>query len=328
MRHPALLLTWLSISSDSSRRNQTGSRSLSTWRRRSSRPSNSTWCSRPKWASLIDTCAFLAWTGKWGSKSMLGRFATRPNTSAATWSATPASSCTSRVKWQLSRFWQQWMRKVRCSDTKLDKKSLVRRPKRRRLANLSLRNEQQLKDAPRSSQRQQLPKARIWLWILQTEKAVRRRRRRRKNSNRNLRTYKIKVLNKKIIMNPMKSPKIIQNWVKKTTRRAKKTRKSVRMMMTTSTKRSMETKMISLLAIIALPGRLSEEALKTKVKFRCLSCAGLSACMLTASSTRAQFHYQWSKLNREKTYQFTMSARSLDGVRLSVISPIWTKLSI
>ena len=259
---------------------------------------------------------------------MLGQFATRPNTSAATWSATPASSSSSRVKWQLSRFWQRWMRKVRCSDTKLAKKSLARRPKRRRLANLSLRSEQQLKDAPRSSQRQRLPKARIWLWILQTEKAVRKRRRRRKNSNRNLRTYKIKVLNKNKIMNPMKSPKIIQNWVKKTTRRAKKTRKTVKMMMTTSTRRSMEKKMISLLAIKAPPGRLREEALRAKVKFRCLSCADLSACMLTASSTRRQFHYQWSNINIEKRCQFTMSALCLDGVRLSVISLIWTKLSI
>ena len=140
--------------------------------------------------------------------------------------------------------------------------------------------------------------------------------------NRNLRKSKIKVLNKKIIMNPIKSPKIIQNLVKKTARRAKKTMKMARMMMKTSTKRSMETKMISLLAIKVLPGRLSKIKLKTKVKFRCLSYADLSACMLTASSTMRQFHYQCSKVNKENKYRLTMSALCLDGVRLSVISPI------
>ena len=122
-------------------------------------------------------------------------------------------------------------------------------------------------------------------------------------------------------MNPIKSPRIIQNLVKKTARRAKKTMKMARTMMKTSTKRSMETKMISLLAIKVLPGRLSEIELKTKVKFRCLSYADLSACMSTASSTMRQFHYQCSKANKENKYRLTMSALCLDGVRLSVISP-------
>ena len=67
-------------------------------------------------------------------------------------------------------------------------------------------------------------------------------------------------------------------------------RKTLTMTRKMSTRKSMEMRLPSLLAMKAILGKLSEEALKTKIKFLCLSYEGPSACTSIASSMMRRFH--------------------------------------